>query len=69
MVEESASVVVVGDEVQFVVRLEGVAQAYDVGVAHFEENVSLGLGVLNLPLRCDHALLQHLYVELFRGVV
>mmetsp|Transcript_47507 Transcript_47507/g.83033 ORF Transcript_47507/g.83033 Transcript_47507/m.83033 type:complete len:416 (-) Transcript_47507:43-1290(-) len=61
VIKQRASVVIVGHKIQLVVRLERIAQAHDVRVAHLEQNVTLGLGVLYLSLGRNHVLLEHLH--------
>ena len=53
MVEQRASVVVVGDQVEFVLGLKGIAEAHYVWVAHLEENISLAFRMLDLTFLSD----------------
>ena len=53
MEEKCAAVVVVGDQVEFVLGLEGVAETHYVWVTHLEQYISLAFGVLNLAFFRD----------------
>ena len=53
MEEKCAAVVVVGDQVEFVLGLKGVAETHYVWVTHLEQYVSLAFGVLNLAFFRD----------------